>query len=257
MGRAGACGCGDVCEGAIGSPAAAAELAAELDTLAPGDVVAVTSFDAWERCFDHRCANALGRCGIEGRLMFKRCERAKAAWETLTRRGAGATPAAVSSPQPATRAGGGSVDADYAAAAANAALAAVWASPGPIDARPEGSGHAVAAIGVVGRRPWGRTVLIENLGAHAPPAELALPMGQIAEAQIAVERREAEDAVLGRVAGVGVGGGRAVGACRVLTPSRWTHEANSGAAYNQLPGHAVIIPRVGAAAGAAGATGTR
>ncbi len=101
-------------------------------------------------------------------------------------------------------------------------------------------------------------MLVENLGAHAPPAELALPMGQIEDAQVAVERREAEDAVLGRVAGVGAGSGRAVGACRVMTPSRWTHEANSGAAYNQLPGHAVIIPRVGgAAAGAAAAAGTQ
>ncbi len=218
----------------------------------------MTSFDAWERCFDHRCANALGRCGIEGRLMFKRCERAKAAWETLTRRGAGGGPGAVSSPPQAARAGGGAADADHVATASAAALASVWASPGPLDARPEGSGHAVAAIGVVGRRPWGRTVLVENLGAHAPPAELALPMDQIVEAQIAVERREAEDAVLGRVAGVGVGSGRAVGACRVLTPSRWTHEANSGAAYNQLPGHAVIIPRVGAAAaGAAAVTNAR
>jgi hypothetical protein len=189
--------------------------------------------------------------------MFKRCDRAKAAWETLTRRSAGAAPAAVSSPTPAAR--GSAADSDHTAAAATAAIAAAaWASPGPLDARPEGSGHAVAAVGVVGRRPWGRTVLVENLGAHAPPAELALPMDQIEEALIIVERREAEDAVLGRVAGVGVGSGRAVGVCRVLTPSRWTHEANSGAAYNQLPGHAVIIPRVGgAAAGAAGVTGTR
>jgi hypothetical protein len=249
---------GDGLEGGVGSPSAAAELAAELDALAAGDVVTVTSFDAWERCFDHRCANALGRCGIEGRLMFKRCERAKAAWETLTRRSAGgANPAAVSSPPPVARAGGGVSDADQAAATTAAALAAAWATPGPLDARPEGTGHAVAAVGVVGRRPWGRTVLVEKLGVHAPTAELALPMDQIEEAQIAVERREAEDAVLGRVAGVGVGSGRAVGACRVLTPSRWTHEANSGAAYNQLPGHAVIIPRVGGAAGAAGAMDTR
>jgi hypothetical protein len=112
----------------------------------------------------------------------------------------------------------------------------------------------VAAVGVVGRRPWGRTVMVENLGAHAPLAELALPMDQIEDAQIAVERREAEDAVLGRVTGGGIGSGRAVGVCRVLTPSRWTHEANSGAAYNQLPGHAVIIPRVAGAASTAEGT---
>ena len=41
-------------------------LAFELSRLTPMHTVIVTSFDAWERCFNHTAAQELSRCGIDG-----------------------------------------------------------------------------------------------------------------------------------------------------------------------------------------------
>jgi hypothetical protein len=54
---------------------------------------------------------------------------------------------------------------------------------------------------------------------------------EIQEARARVEAQEAGD-----------GHSRAVGVCKVVTPMRWHHDADSGAAYNTLPGPA--CPRV-------------
>jgi len=81
-----------------------------LGSLSSFECVAVTSFDAWEKCFTHHAANALGKCGIDGRRMLKQSEAAKLSWDGLVKRLGGDEPSD--------------------------------------DARPDGHGHPVAAVGV-------------------------------------------------------------------------------------------------------------
>lgn len=81
-----------------------------LVSLSSFECVAVTSFDAWERCFTHHAANALGKCGIDGRRMLKQSEVAKLSWDALIKRLGGDEPSD--------------------------------------DARPDGHGHPIAAVGI-------------------------------------------------------------------------------------------------------------
>jgi len=175
-----------------GSISQANALARQLSKCTPNETVVITSFDAWERCFNHPLAQELSRCGIEGRTMLKHTEQAKASWETLVK--------------------------DLG-----------W-DPGD-DARPQGHGHPVAAIGIPGRKPWGRTVVIDDLSQFSEGADLSVSLDEIARARQKVQEQESTETV-----------GRAVGVCKVVTPMRWNHEAGSGAAYNTLPGHAFTSP---------------
>lgn len=168
-------------------------LANVLQGLTTNEVVVLTSFDAWERCFDHQAANALSRCGIDGRRMLKECEVAKASWEALCKK--------------------------------------LGTEPSD-DCRPEGHGFAVAAIGIPGRKPWGKTQLARDLGAHSPPSEISVSLAEIAQARKVVESKESEFENQGRIVGV----------CKVVTPFRWSHEAGAGQGYNILPGHSYAVP---------------
>lgn len=49
-------------------------LAAQLSRFTPEHTVVITSFDAWERCFNHAAAQELTRCGIDGAVCFYRAE---------------------------------------------------------------------------------------------------------------------------------------------------------------------------------------
>ena len=53
-----------------GSITEANALAAQLSRFTPEHTVVVTSFDAWERCFNHAAAQELTRCGIDGAFCF-------------------------------------------------------------------------------------------------------------------------------------------------------------------------------------------
>ncbi len=55
-----------------GSIAEANAPAAQLSRLTPEHTVVITSFDAWERCFNHTAAQELTRCGIDGAFCFCR-----------------------------------------------------------------------------------------------------------------------------------------------------------------------------------------
>ena len=54
------------------------------------------------------------------------------------------------------------------------------------DVRPEGHGHPVAAVAIPGRKPWGRTVLGDRLGSHAPLASVEVGSGELARARAEV-----------------------------------------------------------------------
>lgn len=140
------------------------------------DIVVVSSCDGWERCFDHQAANALSRCGIDGRGMLKVCEEAKAAWDSLAKK--------------------------------------LGRPPGD-DVRPEGHGHPVAGVGIPGRKPWGRTVLLNKLGTHAAIAEVSVSSAELAAGRAEVEAKKTTDTqARARVAGT----------AKVVTPFRWQHE---------------------------------
>jgi len=124
--------------------------------------------------------------------MLKHCEEAKTAWEKLYK--------------------------------------ALGCDPGD-DARPQGHGHPVAAIGIAGRRPWGKTVVGDDLTRFGSPADLTVDLGEIAAARLQVEESDKIET-----------GSRAVGVCKVVTPMRYHHQVGDGAAYNTLPGHAFTSP---------------
>ena len=100
--------------------------------------------------------------------MLKHCEEAKTAWEKLYK--------------------------------------ALGCDPGD-DARPQGHGHPVAAIGIAGRRPWGKTVVGADLTRFGSPADLMVDLGEIAAARLQVEESDKIET-----------GSRAVGVCKVVTP---------------------------------------
>lgn len=168
-------------------------LAVTLSGLSGFEFVSVTSFDAWERCFSHHAANEFSKLGIDGRRLLKQSEAAKVSWDALAKRLGGEPPE---------------------------------------DSRPDGHGHPLAAIGIKGRKPIGRTVLHEDLTLYGPVAEIAVTLEEITEMRATVEGRES----LSEAAG-----GRAVGVCKVVTPFRWSHEAGDGP-YNTLPGHSFTSP---------------
>ncbi|KAJ1471457.1 hypothetical protein T484DRAFT_1844048 [Baffinella frigidus] len=179
---------------AWGSLEEAAALAAALADLTMADIVVVSSCDGWERCFDHQAANALSRCGIDGRGMLKVCEEAKAAWDSLAKK--------------------------------------LGRPPGD-DVRPEGHGHPVAGVGIPGRKPWGRTVLLNKLGTHAAIAEVSVSSAELAAGRAEVEAKKTTDTqARARVAGT----------AKVVTPFRWQHEPGADSGYNTLPGHSFSSP---------------
>ena len=94
------------------------------------------------------------------------------------------------------------------------------------EARPDGHGHPFAAVGIKGRKPWGITILQEDLTLLAPVAEIVIDHQDIVEMRALVEERESLSESSGE---------RAVGVCKVITPFRWSHEAGHGP-YNTLPG---------------------
>ena len=167
-------------------------LANELSKCTSNETVVVTSFDAWERCFHHAVAQELTRCGIDGRQMLKRCEDSKLSWEKIHKD--------------------------------------LGCDPGD-DARPQGHGHPVAAIGIAGRKPWGKTVVVEDLTQYSEAAHLSVSLSDIAAARKRVEEQESGETL-----------SRAVGVCKVVTPMRYHHDPDSGAGYNTLPGHAFSSP---------------
>lgn len=67
---------------------------------------------------------------------------------------------------------------------------------------PQGHGFAVAAIGIPGRKPWGKTQLARDLGAHSPPSEISVSLAEIAQARKVVESKESEFENQGRIVGV-------------------------------------------------------
>jgi hypothetical protein len=169
------------------SLAEANALANELSRCTSNETLVITSFDAWERCFHHQLAQSLTECGIDGRQMLKHCEQAKASWEKLHKD--------------------------------------LGCDPGD-DARPAGHGHPVAAIGIPGKKPWGRTLVIEDVTANGEPATLAVSLNEIAAARGRVLALES-----------GVDRSRVSGVCKILTPQRYTDDG-----MNTLPGHAFSSP---------------
>ena len=99
--------------------------------------------------------------------MLARCEEARTSWDAIARRLPGQNPGPGPGPGPGPLGG-----------VAPAAL---------LDARPDGHGHAVAAVGVVSRRSWGRTVIVSDLSRHAPSAEVQVPLADLEERRRAAE----------------------------------------------------------------------
>lgn len=56
------------------------------------------------------------------------------------------------------------------------------------------------------RKPWGRTVVVEDLAPYANPAQLVIDLREMDKARAGVEEQEAGEAM-----------GRAVGVCKVLS----------------------------------------